>query len=640
MHMQRILSATALTVFLSFCIRPALAAPCGVSAPNIAGGQYDSYRTNSNLQETVLNPASVGSGFGYLFQLAPAAGPVYAQPLILHNWTISGTCYATVVFVATMRNQIFAFDGDNPTGAAPIWKSANFTTAAASGSVYFPALYCKENVGFTRAGILSTPVIDTTNDLMYFVTLNDTQKAATCTATGSTGWVYTIHAISLRNNATFGLDLLPPHDINPDLAPNGFVASNQLQRPALAEIRGTILVGFGFGTSGTSGNELESSYQGWMAQYNSCETDSHSCPSTTCLSRVNCSFFLAPENTPGPLSPVGAGVWMSGIGPASDGTFYAYSTGNGCRPEASTTPTTCTAIANNALGDSVVYRPRGANSNPGSTFTPENSTETPGYQNYYVDDYNDLDLDAGGVLMIPPTVPKATSSYLIAAGKAGQTYVLQTANLGGYTSTPYQSFLAAASAPPCATPFPVSPQTPVYSGIVPLGSGCAEIHGPAYWNLGGGSGFYFVWGFNDIPRGYYFDGSYLETSATSAVPPITGTTIQGGGGQLAISANGADPTTALLWATTSNGFTKTTAFQQGALTAFQLYQTGAGYEIQPVFNSQAASGKVFSTQRYVAPLVNNGKVYVSTINDGNGTVFVYGPCSQGPNGVCGTQPAE
>jgi hypothetical protein len=95
-----------------------------------------------------------------------------------------------------------------------------------------------------------------------------------------------------------------------------------------------------------------------------------------------------------------------------------------------------------------------------------------------------------------------------------------------------------------------------------------------------------------------------------------------------------------LWATTSNGFTSTGAFQQGALMAFRLYEAGAGYEIQPVFNSQTASGQVFTTQRYVAPLVNNGKVYVSTINSGNAAIFVYGPCSQGPNGVCGTQPAQ
>ena len=640
MLFRRVLLTLALIALSLNTGRPSAAATCGTSAPNITGAQYDSYRTNSNLAETALNPSTVQNGFGYLFQLAPAAGQIYAQPLILHNFTLVSTCYATVVFVATMRNQILAFDGDNATATTPIWKSELFPTAAASGSVYYPPIYCRQNVGFPQLGILSTPVIDAKNLVMYFVTVNDTQKETACATTGSTGWVYTLHAISLRNKAGFGRDFIPAHDLNPDLQGYGFVATQQLQRAALAEVGGTILIGFGFGTSSSTGSEIASSYQGWFAKYNKCATGSASCAASTCLSSSDCSFFLSTTVPPGPLAPVGAGVWMSGLGPASDGTFYAYSTGNGCRPAMYTTVKDCGPIANNALGDSVVYQPNGANNNPGSTFTPENSTETPGYENYYVDDYNDLDLSTGGVMMIPPMPPRGTSSYLITSGKAGQTYVLQTADLGGYTNAPYESFSASVSTAPCAAPFPVSPATPVYAGIVPYTSGCAEIHGPAYWNLGGGTGFYFVWGFGDVPRGYFFDGAYLDTTTLGGVPPLAGPSAQAGGGALAVSANGSDPTSALLWGVTSDGFTANGAFREGALTAFKLYGKAAGYEIAPVFNSQAATGQVFTVQRYVAPLVNNGKVYVSTVNDGNGSIYVYGPCSQGPNGMCGTQPAE
>ena len=331
---------------------------------------------------------------------------------------------------------------------------------------------------------------------------------------------------------------------------------------------------------------------------------------------------------------------MSGQGPASDGTAYVYSTGNGCRPEPSTTVDNCGPIANNALGDSVIYQPVGANKNPASTFTPENASETPGYENYYVDDYNDLDISTGGALMIPPTVPRASSSYVVVSGKAGQTYLLPTGALGGYTASPYQSFLAGASAAPCAVPFPVSPATPIYSGIVPWEVGCAEIHGPAYWNFGNGTGFYFVWGFNDVPRGYFFDGAYLQTTATDSVPPISGPTARGGGGMLAVSANGSDPTTALLWAVTSDGFGANGPFLEGALVAYELFGTPEGYGIETVFNSEVSSGQDFTAQRYVAPVVNNGKVYVSNVSGNNGRIYVYGLCSQGPGGVCGTQPTE
>lgn len=585
-----------------------------------------------------MTPATVQSGFGYLFQLSPAAGLVFAQPLILHNFTIAGTCHATVVFLATMKNQIFAYDGDGP-GSTPIWQSQTFGTAVSSGSVAFPALYCRTNVGFTSVGILSTPVIDTQSDLMYFVTLNDTQKATACTASGSTGWVYTLHAMSLKNDTTFGTDYIPAHDINEDLSPYGFVAGQALQRPALADAQGGIFIGFGFGTSTNGGGEIESAYQGWMAQYNSCATGSTSCPSTTCRTNTKCNFFYASQTNPGPLSSHGAGVWMSGVGPATDGTFFAFSTGNGCYPDAGSTPENCSPILENGLGDSVIYRPVSTtNTNPGSTFTPENTTESPGFMNYYVDDYNDLDVSSGGVMMIPPTIPKATSSFVIASGKAGQTYVLPTSNLGGYTSTPYQGFLSAVSTAPCSVPFPVAPQTPLYGGIVPTGGGCSEIHNPAFWpSLAAGTGFYFVWGFGDVPRGYYFNGSTLETAANSPVPPIVGGNKSQGGGALAVSANGTNDSTAILWAVTSNGFGSGGAFVDGALSAHQLYSSGATFEIASLYNS-SQTGITFQVQRYVVPLVNNGKVYVSAVKSGNGSIFVFGPCSEGPSGACATLP--
>jgi hypothetical protein len=609
-----------------------------VSSPNITGAEYNTYRTSANLQETTLTPATVQSGFGYLFSISPASGLIFAQPLIMHNFTIGGTCHATVIFLATMKNQIFAYDGDSPS-STPLWTSQTFGTAASSGSVAFPALYCRTNVGFTSVGILSTPVIDTTHNVMYFVTLNDTQQATTCTSTGSTGWVYTLHAMSIRNDSTFGTDYIPAHDINEDLAPYGFVATQALQRPALFDAQGGIFIGFGFGTSTNGGGEIESNYQGWMAQYNSCATTSSSCPTTTCVTNTNCSFFYASAANPGPLSSHGAGVWMSGIGPATDGTYYAFSTGNGCYPDAGTTPQNCSPIMENGLGDSVIYRPTSTtNTNLGSTFTPESTNESPGFMNYYVDDYNDLDVSSGGVIMIPPVAPNKTSSFLIASGKAGQTYVLPTSNLGGYTSTPYQGFLSALSTAPCAVPFPVSPQTPLYGGIVPTGGGCSEIHNPAWWNLSGGTGFYLVWGFGDVPRGYYFNGSMLETASNSSTPPIAGSNPSQGGGALAVSANGGNNATAILWAVTSIGFSSKGAFLGGALEAYQLYSSAGAFEIAPIYNSEEQSGQVFHTQRYVVPLVNNGKVYTSASTSGNGIVLVYGPCSQGPNGACGVQP--
>jgi hypothetical protein len=616
-----------------------MAAPCGVTAPNVILAQYNTYRTSQNPGETLLTPTTVSSNFGYLFQLIPTpAVQFYTQPLIMHNFTISGTCYATVVFVATMGNQILAFNGDVSSSNAPIWSSQVFGTASASGSVAFPAIYCRVNVGFTHAGILGTPAIDPQHLLMYFVTLNDTTKTSTCTEEGSSGWTYTLHAMSLKNDSSFGTDYIPAHDINPDLTPYGFQPTHALQRPALLDVEGNIFIGFGFGTSTTVGNETNTNYQGWMTQYNSCATNASSCPTSTCTTATNCQFFYTTATAPAPLSSQGAGVWMSGVGPASDGTYFAFSTGNGCTPSVKLTPEDCAPLVNNALGDSVIYAPAVPASRPGSTFTPEDSFENPLDMNYYVDDYNDLDIGSGGVIMIPPSISGGTSNYLAASGKGGQTYLLSTSNLGGYTPEPYQGFFSASGTSPCTPPFPVSPQQPLYGGIVPYAGGCPEIHNPAYWGLGGGTGFYFVWGFSDVLRGYFFNGSMLETSASSATPPLASSTASYGGGALAISSNGNNPGSAILWAVTSNGFASTSStFQDGALQAFQLYSSGGQYELVNIYNSQSTN-QPFDVLRYVVPVVNNGKVYVSVREGSNGGIFVFGPCAEGRNGTCGTQP--
>jgi hypothetical protein len=152
------------------------------------------------------------------------------------------------------------------------------------------------------------------------------------------------------------------------------------------------------------------------------------------------------------------------------------------------------------------------------------------------------------------------------------------------------------------------------------------------------TGFYFVWGFGDVLRGYYFNGANFETSVSSATPPLAGATTSKGGGALAVSANGSNFSTAIVWGVSSNGFAATSTFQEGALTAHQLYSGNGTYEIAGIYNSYTQTGQTFQAQRYVVPLVNNGKVYVSTVAGGNGTIFVYGPCSEGPGGACGTQP--
>src|SRR5580693_4426047 len=75
-------------------------------------GGYDAGRTNADVSETALNPATVSPAqFGRLFVL-PVDGQIYAQPLYLPNVAVAGQGTHNVVFIATLHNSVYAYDAD------------------------------------------------------------------------------------------------------------------------------------------------------------------------------------------------------------------------------------------------------------------------------------------------------------------------------------------------------------------------------------------------------------------------------------------------------------------------------------------------------------------------------------------------
>src|SRR5215467_12447067 len=85
-----------------------------------ANGSND--RTNANLQEAQLNPATVSTAtFGRLGVLS-VDGQVYSQPLFLSGLSIPGQGPHNVVFVSTMHNSVYAFDADAVSPASLLWQ--------------------------------------------------------------------------------------------------------------------------------------------------------------------------------------------------------------------------------------------------------------------------------------------------------------------------------------------------------------------------------------------------------------------------------------------------------------------------------------------------------------------------------------
>src|SRR5215510_4986449 len=128
----------------------------------------DPARTGANLSEKLLSPRSVRQErFGKIFSLA-VEGQIYAQPLVVAGVDIPGRGIRNVVYVATMRNNIYAFDAEGREDA-PLWK-VNLGTPMLYNQIPFEfgGLLDIYNIR-PFIGITSTPVIDPDTKRLFAV---------------------------------------------------------------------------------------------------------------------------------------------------------------------------------------------------------------------------------------------------------------------------------------------------------------------------------------------------------------------------------------------------------------------------------------------------------------------------------------
>src|SRR5437867_10821088 len=145
----------------------------------------DNTRSGWNDNETALTTSNVNvQRFGQVFTLS-VDDQVYARPLVVGHLLIAGG-YHNVVYIATVNNTLYAFDGDN---GRLYWRKSftasgmrppkNIDMTGACGGTY---------TNFSgNIGIVGTPVIDAASGTIYFVARS---------TTGST-IVQDLHAVSL-----------------------------------------------------------------------------------------------------------------------------------------------------------------------------------------------------------------------------------------------------------------------------------------------------------------------------------------------------------------------------------------------------------------------------------------------------------
>lgn len=280
-------------------------------------------------------------------------------------------------------------------------------------------------------------------------------------------------------------------------------------------------------------------------------------------------------------TPNGAngGIWMSGAAPSVDefGNIYV-STGNG----------TVGTAANRSdpinRGESIL-KLDGTNLAIQSWFTP---------YNWQILENGDIDLGSAGVLLIPGT------TLALNGGKEGKLYLVNRDNMGGLSGSP-------------------TADTNVIQSFQVTGlSSPNDIHGAPVWWDGPDGSYTYVWGEFDFLRQYKFDWSsgkfFLPNYARSVVQAPNGMP----GGILAVSANGTNAGTGIVWASHQYSGDANQAVRPGVLRAFDARNVGV-----ELWNSEQFSARdtVGNFAKFVPPTVANGTVYLATFSN---RLLVYG----------------
>ncbi len=274
-----------------------------------------------------------------------------------------------------------------------------------------------------------------------------------------------------------------------------------------------------------------------------------------------------------------AGIWMSGQAPSADANGNLYlSTGNG------TVGVTGNPRDITNRGESFLKLTRsGTNLNVTSWFTP---------YNYAALEAGDIDLGSAGLLLIPGT------TLALSGGKGGTLYLVNRDDMGGLSGS-------------------TTADTNIVQSIAL--AGFHEIHGGPVWWDGPDGSYAYSWSANSERLRQY---KYDPATGMFLLPNYAQSTTVGGsgspGGILAISANGTNAGSGVVWAVVN-----TTSSANQAVVAGTLHAYNAQNVTNELWNSDTISSRdaLGSLAKFVAPTVANGKVYMATFSN---RLSVYG----------------
>jgi hypothetical protein len=361
----------------------------------------DTSRSGQNQKELALSPATFDSStFGKLFS-CPLDGYAYAQPLYVANLPIPGIGTSNVVFVATEKDSVFAFDADaNP--CVQLWQ----TRFVPAGEQVVSASDINATEITPLIGITGTPVIDRSSSTLYVV-------AKTRTTTFQPSYYERLYAVDLKTE---------PPQIQPkgkEISSPAFSSLWGNQRAALLLDNGNIYVAF----ASHDGLGFDN-YSGWLFSYKA--------------STLNPTMVFDVI----PTTVLGGGIWQSGGGPSADSNHSVYvATGRGSFEVNVGAPD---------YGESFL-RLDAAGPFPADYFTPCDQDKLFA---------TGQDIGSSALVLLPDSA--GPIPLMIGAAKNGSLYVLNRDNLGKYSACPDLPSRAQVVVPTGDTPIPPILSTPLF----------------------------------------------------------------------------------------------------------------------------------------------------------------------------------
>jgi len=527
----------------------------------------DQARTGWYPFETTLNTANVNTNnFGFLYSQI-VDDKFFAQPLIVMKLNMPGKGIKNVVFVATVNNTIYAFDADANTPA--FWQK-NYTNTLAAGTPdctncrppYYTDVHpslCGGYYGDFKGnmGIVGTPVIDTANATMYFVSKIVNQNDGPIDNHPynygvkdeynytKTGFHQYLHAIDIttgndRPNSPVEITATVNGTGDGQTSPGriSFDSRRQFNRAGLALANGNIYIAFG------ANCDVNPSH-GWVISYNAAS-----------LAFVN-AYNATPNDGRG-------GIWMAGTAPAIDASGNLYiTTGNSLNEDRTTneynTFNASPSIAANR-GEGVVKL--APDLSISSYFTPYNYVAL-----------NDADLDFPTQVMLIPN-----TSLALTAAKDGNIYVMNQSGLGGFNTSS--------------------------NNVLQTVNNGGYFHSSfAYFN-GGANQYFYTFSENAPFKSYPVSAGGLGTATSNfSVPQASGES----GAYLSVSSNGPDNASAIVWAYRAvNGCDGSLSSCRGVLHAFSA--TNINNEL---WNSDMVTpDKLNYFNKMTCPTIALGKVFI------------------------------